>query len=115
MKKPIDRDRLRHILDAISKVERYITGQTLDDFQVDEEKIDAVVRNIEIIGEAINFLSRELKSKYPEADWQIATAMRNRLIHGYFEVDPDIVWETAISDLPRLRAVVEKILLEIED
>jgi uncharacterized protein with HEPN domain len=115
MKKPIDRDRLKHILDPIRKIERYIGDRTIDQFGIDEEKVDAVVRNIEIIGEAINFLSRDLKSKYPEAEWQVATAMRNRLIHGYFEVDPDIVWETASSDLPRLKEVVGRILKESEE
>ena len=115
MKKPIDRDRLLHIADAVAKIERYISGQTLESFQAAEEKIDAVVRNIEIIGEAVNFLSRDLKSKYPEAEWRIATSMRNRLIQGYFEVDPDIVWETVISDLPKLKKVVREILEETEE
>ena len=115
MKKPIDADRLKHIVDAIEKIERYLSGQTLERFRFDEEKVDAVVRNIEIIGEAINFLSLELKSRYSETEWRIATAMRNRLIHGYFEVDPDIVWETAMTDLPKLKLTVREILAEMEN
>lgn len=92
MTKPNNRDRLRHILDAIAKIERYLTGLDQAMFAAAEEKIDAVVRNIEIIGEATNSLTRNFKAEYPEVEWRIATATRNRLIHGYFDVDPDIIW-----------------------
>ena len=114
MKTPNDADRLLHILDAIKKIERYLDGVELDDFILAEEKIDAVVRNIEVIGEAISGLSRELKSKYPHVEWRIATATRNRLIHGYFNVDPEIIWSTAKFDLSELNDSVESILKELE-
>lgn len=58
-------------------------------------------------------LTDDLKAKYPDVEWQIAVAMRNRLIHGYFDVDPDIVWETATVDLPKLRSAVQQILKEL--
>jgi uncharacterized protein with HEPN domain len=110
MKKPNDIDRLNHILDAIGKIERYLQNFDLKKFQSDELTIDAVVRNIEIIGEATTCLDRGLKAKYPEIEWRFATAIRNRLIHGYFDVDAEIVWDTTQNDLPKLKTEIEKIL-----
>ncbi len=110
MKKPNDADRLNHILDAIAKIERYLQGFDLQKFKSNEEKIDAVVRNIEIIGEATTCLDRGLKAKYPHVEWQVATATRNRLIHGYFNVDAEIIWNTTQNDLPKLKTEIEKIL-----
>ncbi len=107
-------DRLNHILDSVLKIERYLAGFDLEAFKNDEVKIDAVVRNIEIIGEATTCLTRDLKSKYPEVEWRFATATRNRLIHGYFDVDPEIIWSTAQSDLPKLKAAIERIIEEHE-
>ncbi len=115
MKKPIDVDRLKHIIDAIEKIERYLSGCTLDQFRLDGEKTDAVVRNLEIVGEAISHLTRDLKARHPHAEWQIAAAMRNRLIHGYFDVDPEIVWQTSKDDLPNLKTVVLEIISELEN
>ena len=113
MKKPNDVDRLHHILDAIAKLEKYLKDFDFQKFQSDELTIDAVVRNVEIIGEAITCLDGGLKAKYPKIEWQFATAMRNRLIHGYFDVDAKIVWNTTQNDLPRLKAEVKEILEDL--
>ncbi|MFX0183077.1 MAG: DUF86 domain-containing protein [Candidatus Hodarchaeota archaeon] len=94
---------------AISKVELYIKGLTFAEFEKDSKTVDAVIRNLEIIGEAVKNLSSEIIEKYPSVDWSGATTMRDRLIHGYFGVDVSIVWETINSDLPKLRKQVEKI------
>ena len=69
-----------------------------------------VVRNIEIIGEATTCLDRGLKAKYSQVDWTFATAIRNRLIHGYFDIDAEIIWNTTQNDLPKLKTEIEKIL-----
>ncbi len=110
MRKPNDVDRLNHILDSIAKIERYLQGFDLRKFESDELTIDAVVRNIEIIGEATTCLDRGLKAKYPNIEWRFATAIRNRLIHGYFDVDAEIVWDTTQNDLPKLKTEIEEIL-----
>ncbi len=110
MKKPNDVDRLNHILDAIAKIERYLQDFDLEKFDSDELTIDAVVRNIETIGEATTCLDRGLKAKYPNVEWGFATAIRNRLIHGYFDVDAEIVWHTTQNDLPKLKTEIKKIL-----
>ena len=110
MKKPNNADRLRHILDAIEKIERYLKGFDKQAFQNDEKTQDAVVRQLEIIGEAAITLTPDLRSKNPQIPWQFATAMRNRLIHGYFDVDAEIIWDTTQNDLSNLKAEIEKLL-----
>ncbi len=113
MKKPNDVDRLNHILDSIIKIETYLLDHSRDDFIKDNMTIDAVVRNIEIIGEAATQLTRDLKAKYPQVEWRIASATRNRLIHGYFDVDAEIIWDTAKTDLPIFKKEIENILAEL--
>ena len=110
MKKPNNPDRLRHILDAVEKIEKYLQGYDKQSFQRDEKTQDAVVRQLEIIGEAAASLTRDLRSNNPQVAWQFATAMRNRLIHGYFDIDAEIVWETTQNDLPVLKKQIEEIL-----
>ena len=110
MKKPNDVDRLNHILDAIAKIEKYLQSFDLEKFRSDGLTIDAVVRNIEIIGEATTCLDRRLKAQYPNIEWRFATATRNRLIHGYFDIDAEIVWNTTQNDLPNLKTEIKKIL-----
>ena len=110
MKKPNDVDRLNHVLDAIEKIETYLLGFDLEMFERNSLTIDAVVRNIEIIGEATTCLDRGLKAQYPNVEWRFATAIRNRLIHGYFDIDAKIIWNTTQNDLPKLKTEIEKIL-----
>ncbi len=110
MKKPNDADCLKHILDAIEKIETYLLGFDLEMFKRNDLTIDAVVRNIEIIGEATTCLDRGLKAKYPNVEWRFATAIRNRLIHGYFDVDAEIIWNTIQNDLPAFKTEIGKIL-----
>jgi len=102
------------IKEAISKVELYIKNITFSEFKKDDKTVDAVVRNLEIIGEAVKNLSSEFKGRYSSVNWRGATAMRDRLIHGYFGVDIAIVWETITTDLPELKVEVEKIWKEID-
>lgn len=109
MKKPNNADRLRHILEAIKKIEKYLQGYDKQTFQTDEKTQDAVVRQMEIIGEAATNLTRDLRSKNPQVAWQFAAGMRNRLVHGYFDVDAEIVWNTIQNDLPILKKQIEEI------
>ena len=87
---------------------------TREYFLEDLKTQDAVIRNIEIIGEATKNLSDEIRNKYPEIPWNHMIGMRNRLIHGYFDVNLDIVWDTIRSDLPPLVEAFERVI-EVEE
>jgi len=96
------------IIEAISKILTYTTGKGFKSFSSDGMTIDAVVRNFEILGEAAKHISPALKDKYPDIPWQEMTAMRNKVIHEYFGVDVEIIWETVNNILPELLKVLKK-------
>ncbi|MEC9356516.1 MAG: DUF86 domain-containing protein [Pseudomonadota bacterium] len=110
-------DYLQHILDAIGRIQSYIAD--LSDaaaLEADCESQDAVVRNIEIIGEAANKIARadpEFVARHVEIEWTGLRGMRNKLIHDYFEVDFDLVWQTVKHDLPDLERKVRAALREL--
>ncbi|MCG2695115.1 DUF86 domain-containing protein [Candidatus Parcubacteria bacterium] len=101
---------LKHIVDAINCIEDYIDKMDKISFENDRKTIDAVVRELEIIGEASNNLSEDIINKNPEISFRDAVDMRNILIHEYFGIDADIVWNTCKNDLPKLRKNIEKLL-----
>ena len=109
MKKELtDKVRVFHILDAISEVEKYLKGATYQDFLDNSEKRFATIKQIEIVGEACNRMSKGFKDKHPEIKWTEINGFRNISIHEYFGVDNQIVWEIAQSDLPVLREQFSK-------
>lgn len=100
------------ILESIEKIENYIAGLSYEEFLNDTKTKDAVVRNLEIIGEAANQIHKEIMQKYKEIPWSQITGLRHRLIHGYFVVDYKIVWEIISNELPQLKNQIKKILEE---
>jgi len=106
---------LTDLLDAIGKIEGYVRDMSRVEFLKDDKTKDAVLRNLEVIGEAAKNLPQKVKEKYDDVDWKAAAGMRNKLIHEYFGVSFSIVWETIKNDLPRLRDEVAKILKEIKE
>jgi uncharacterized protein with HEPN domain len=106
---------LRHILDAIAKVELYLRGRDETTFSQDTLLQDGVIRQIEIMGEATKRLSQELRVKYGQIPWQDIAGMRDKLIYDYFGVDIGQVWLTATEDLPWLKVELEKILVVLEE
>lgn len=105
-----DRVRLQHMLDAARTAIRFVQGKDQSDLAGDDLLSFAVVRALEVMGEAARQVSQELKNQYPDIEWNEIAATRNRLIHGYFDVDLDIVWAILTKDLPPLIAELEKIL-----
>jgi uncharacterized protein with HEPN domain len=100
------------ILESIGLIESYISNMNFDDFQKDRRTIDAVVRNLEIIGEASRSIPEEIKNNHPEIDWKGIIGLRNRIAHEYFGISVSIVWEIIKSDLPALKEKIKHLLKE---
>ena len=101
---------LEDILDAATKIQRYCKGLDYNSFINDDKTIDAVVRNFEVIGEASNRIDNDFKLLYPEIEWNKLKGFRNRLIHEYFGVDYEIVWEIINEDIQPLIDFLSDIL-----
>lgn len=103
---PRERDYLEHMLDAVGQILQYTSGKTFEEFARNRLLQDAVIRNIEILGEASRKLLDtvpEAVSKYPSIPFAAIYAMRNQLLHGYFTVDLDVVWKVIERDIPALQ------------
>jgi uncharacterized protein with HEPN domain len=107
---PPDEVRLRHMLDAARKTLAFTEGRSRSDLDTDEQLTLAVVRLLEIIGEAAKKVAAETRAAHVEIPWRDIAGTRDRLIHGYFDVDLDVVWSIATGDLPGLVASLEAIL-----
>ena len=104
-----DRTYLTHIREAIEIIGEYLEGVSYRRFASSKMIVDAVVRELEIIGEASNNLSDEFRAKHPDVLWRRMRDMRNFLIHEYFGVNTKVVWDTCKDDLPGLKSFIEKI------
>jgi len=105
-----DEVRLRHMLDAAKEAVTFVKGCTRGDLGNNRLLTLALTKSIEIIGEAAAKIGPECREEYPVIPWAAIVGMRNRLIHGYFDIDVDRVWDTVVHDLPPLIAELEKIL-----
>ena len=104
--------RLEHIVQAIERITRYTLGKRFDDLVKDDMMYYAVVKNIEIIGEAANLLTNEFKSEHPDTQWKLITGMRNYIVHEYFQVDNTVIWDVIQNDLPQLENQITNYLKE---
>lgn len=104
---------LDDILDAIDKIELYCKDLSMKDFLKSDLIQDAVERNIEIIGEACNHLPLEFINKHTEVEWHKPISMRNRLIHGYFNVDIPLLWNTIQTIIPNFKIEIEHLKSQI--
>jgi len=104
------RVRIEDILEAIDNIEHYVAGLDFDAFEADRKTVDAVERNLEIIGEATANLPDEVLARWPEVPWRYMKGVRNLLAHEYFGVDVGILWQTIQEDLPAITPLLHKVL-----
>ena len=102
--------RVHHMLDASREVLEFSTGKSRLDLDIDRMLNLSLVHLLEIIGEAAVGTSPEFRKKYPQVPWNVIVGMRNRLTHGYYDIDLDIVWKTLEEDIPPLITELEKII-----
>jgi len=108
--KPEDKIRLQHMLDAALEIQQYVESSTRLDLNHDRKLVHSLVRLLEIIGEAANQVSEELRDNIPEIPWPVIIGMRNRLIHAYFSINLNVVWSTSTEDIPLLITELKKLL-----
>jgi len=106
------KDRIRDILEAISEIETFVSGMDYDIFSEDDKTIRAVEMNFIIIGEAASSIPDEIESKNPKIPWNLMRGMRNRIVHAYFTVDPQLMWETIHKDFPAVVPLLRNLLEE---
>ena len=110
-----DRIRIRHMLDAAEEAMSFIKGKKRSDLEADRMLVLSLVKSIEIMGEAASKVTNESRDGHPEVPWLNIIGMRNRLIHVYFDIDLDRVWDTITDDLPPVIAALEEIVQQEEE
>lgn len=106
-------DSLNDIVEYARKAESFLEGVSLEDFKANEEKVLAVIRALEVIGEAARNIPKSIRKQYPEVPWDEMTAMRNKLIHDYFGVNLEVVWRTVKEDLPSMSMAVKNMIQDL--
>lgn len=114
MREPLrDKDRLEHIIQAIEKIEDYTKNINKEQFLADSMRLHATTYNIQIVGEATYRLSLEFKAKHSEVQWSFIEKMRHVIVHDYYQINKNILWQVITEDLPPLKAQVNDYLKEM--
>ena len=116
-KNSIKRDYKDFLLDifySIDLIEKFVAGFDFEKFKQDEKTKDAVIMRIGILGEAVNNLPKKFRKEHKEIPWQDIANMRNKLIHEYFGIDVEVVWETAKEDIPELKEKMLELIKELD-
>jgi uncharacterized protein with HEPN domain len=109
---PEDRIRVLHMIEAARTAQTFIIGRRRDDLDSDRMLLFALIRSVEVLGEAASKITLETRISNPAIPWKLIIAMRNRLIHAYFDIDRNVVWKTVTEELPPLLALLNTILPE---
>jgi len=105
---------LKDILEAIEAIERFVENMNFEEFRNNDLVSSAVIRKFEIIGEATRNIPQEIRKKYPDIPWKTMVGFRDKLIHFYFGIKYELVWETIKSKLPELKEKIKKVLEDLE-
>ena len=105
---------IRDILDCMSKIEEFIGDMSFDDFVKDDRTSSAVIRKLEIIGEAVKNIPEENIKKYPQVPWSDMARMRDKIIHFYHGVDYEIIWDVIKDRLPEIKSIIEMMLRDLK-
>ena len=104
-----DPSRIEHIMLAIAKIEEYTDGITFEQLTADSMRMHATIYNIQIIGDAAYKLTKEFKEAHPEVPWTLMEKMRHVLVHDYYRILPEALWDVVTSDIPTLKQMMEKL------
>jgi len=105
---------LKDILEAIEAIEKFVIGMTFEEFKNNDLVSSAVIRKFEIIGEASRNIPQTIRKKYPDIPWKTMVGFRDKLIHFYFGIKYELVWETIKSKLPELKERIKEVLEDLE-
>ncbi|MEM4312076.1 MAG: DUF86 domain-containing protein [Nitrososphaerales archaeon] len=108
-------DYIEDILDSIKKAKKFTENMSFKEFAQDDKTIFAVIRALEIVGEAAKKIPDKIRAKYPEIPWKEIAGMRDKLIHEYFGIKLEVVWETVKKEIPSIEPEFEKILKDLEN
>ncbi|MCK5058319.1 MAG: DUF86 domain-containing protein [Candidatus Aminicenantes bacterium] len=103
-------DYINDILGSIDEIAEFIEGMDYDTFAFDKKTRNAVIRSLEVVGEASAKIPEDTRERYPEIPWKYMTGMRNKLIHEYFGIDLEIVWEVSTNEVPPLKPLLQNVL-----
>jgi uncharacterized protein with HEPN domain len=107
-------DYIQDIIDSLDKLVKFVEGMSYDEFEQDDKTVFAVVRALEIIGEAVKNIPDEVRGRYPEIPWKDMAGMRDKLIHSYFGLRLERVWETVQEEIPPLKPLFEQVASDLE-
>lgn len=115
MVKRVYTDYIQDILESINDIEHFIANMNFDDFKIDRKTVNAIVRCIEIIGEASKKIPESIRATQPEIPWKKIAGMRDKLTHEYFGIDLEIIWKVATEELHKLKPGIQQILSNLQE
>jgi len=110
--KPRDKERLNHMIEAIDNIFEFVNNKSFSDYVDDKMLRFAVIKNLEIVGEAAYLLTKEFKTHHPSIEWLDIVGMRHTLVHGYYQIKDEIIWATIETELSPLKEKISEILTE---